>query len=53
MNNNDNKGKPNNQIYCCFDNDANTLQETLKVSFLDYLALKENAEPLAKTPKES
>ena len=48
-----NKEKPNNQIYCCFDSEGNNLQETLKVSFLDYLALKENKESLANTHKES
>ena len=53
MNNKDNKEKLNNQIYCCFDNDANTLEETLKVSFSDYLVLKENKESLANTSKES
>ncbi|MCL2859856.1 MAG: hypothetical protein FWF46_04725 [Oscillospiraceae bacterium] len=45
--------KSSNKIYCCFDDSGNTLQETLKVSFLDYLTLKENTKPLANTEKES
>lgn len=53
MSNGNDKDKLNNQIYCCFDNDGDTLQEILKVSFLDYLALKENEESLANTHKES
>ena len=53
MNNNIIKEKSSINIYCCFDNNENTLQEVLKVCFLDYLASEENTKPLANACKES
>ena len=53
MDNGNNEKKSNNQIYCCFNNEGDTLAETLKVSFLDYLILKKQEKSLANTHKES
>jgi hypothetical protein len=47
MTNSDTQKKISNEIYFCFEESDNTLQDVLKASFLNYLELKEESEPFA------